>query len=63
MTLKNAYLIVEEKAENVSFKKEIGKDLHFKRLFNWNKGFVMARNCLKLELYSNDEFNRSGWNR
>ena len=25
MTLKNAYLIVEEKAENISFKKETGK--------------------------------------
>ena len=43
MTLKNAYLIVEEKAENMSFKKEIGKDLHFKGVSNWNKGFVMVR--------------------
>ena len=55
MTLKNAYLIVEEKAENISFKKETGKNLHFKGVSNWNKGFVMVRNCLKLELYSNDE--------
>lgn len=55
MTLKNAYLIVEEKAENIHFKKEYGKGLHFKGLSNWNKGFVMVRNCWKLELYSNDE--------
>ena len=53
MTLNEAYVIIENKEENISFKKITGNNIKFHGCSNWNKGFVMDRPCTKVELFLN----------